>query len=104
MDEVTNGGVVKYRVICKTKASTGMVAEDSVCLRLFGSLGKSKEFTLGDYKKSSNLAFHTGNTDIFDIQTYDVGSIKAICIELLEKKIGKSRFKKKIIMIKFYQN
>jgi hypothetical protein len=91
LKEVTSGNVIKYRVICKTKENDDSNTEESVKFRIFGSIGKSKQFMLKDWKRNNKPAFLSGNTDVFDIETYDVGVIKAIYIGHSEKKIGIDR-------------
>ena len=88
LDEVTEGALVKYRAVVKTGDRLGSSTEASIKLRLFGSKGKSKQFRL-DNSRTHRIPFRKGNTDVFDLELFDIGKIKAVYLGHSEKKIGK---------------
>jgi hypothetical protein len=88
LTEVVEGPAVKYRIVIKTGDRLGSSTEAAIKLRLFGSKGKSKQFKLRS-SKNHKIPFRKGNTDVFDIEFFDVGKLKAVYLGHSEKNIGK---------------
>ena len=96
MKEITDGDITKYRIVIKTGDRLGSSTEASIKFRLFGSNGKSRQFKLKD-SKTHKIPFRKGNTDVFDQDVHEIGTVKAIQIGHNEKNIGK-----KIYYLKFF--
>ncbi len=77
----------KYRVVIKTGDRLGSSTEAIIKFRLFGSNAKTKLFKLKE-SKTHKIPFRKGNTDVFDLDTFDIGKIKAVYIGHSEKNIG----------------
>jgi hypothetical protein len=91
LKEITEGSLVKYRIVVKTGERLGSSTEAPIKLRLFGGLGKSKQIKLKD-SKTHKIPFRRGNTDVFDLEVFDIGKIKAIHVGHQEKNIEFSWF------------
>jgi len=87
LKEITDGDITKYRIVIKTGDRLGSSTEAAIKLRLFGSKGKSTQFKLKD-SKTHKIPFRKGNTDVFDLEVYEIGPIKAVHIGHNEKNIG----------------
>ena len=86
--EINSGDKLTYKVIVKTGDRLGSSSEAEIRLQMFGQRGKSKVIPLTK-STSHQLPFRRANTDVFEIQNYDLGPIKAIKIGHSEKDIGK---------------
>lgn len=86
LEEVESGEQITYKIVVKTGDRLGASTEADVSIQLFGERGKSRPFPL---KKSKlhKLPFRKSNTDVFEIETLDVGDVKAIQIGHSEPEI-----------------
>lgn len=87
LKEINSGELVPYQIVVKTGDHSGSSTEAEIGIVLFGEKGKSKYFSL---KRSTRhrIPFRKSNLDIFEIETFDVGQIKAIQIGHFESDIG----------------
>jgi hypothetical protein len=74
-------------VIVKTGDRLGSSTEADIKLQIFGQKGKTKLISLKN-STTHRLPFRKSNTDVFEIECYDIGNIRAIQIGHNEKDIG----------------
>lgn len=87
LEEIKSGRQLAYKVIVKTSDRPGSSTEADVKLQMYGKKGKSKMFTLKN-STTHRIPFRRSNIDIFELNVYDIGNIKAISIGHSETEIG----------------
>lgn len=91
LNEIKDGDLIKYRIVIKTGERLGSSTNATIRLCLYGSNGKSKQIKLKN-SKTHKIPFRKGNTDVFDLEVFDIGRIKAVKIGHSEKNIESSWF------------
>lgn len=87
LSELNSGELITYQIVVKTGDHAGSSTEAEIGIVLFGEKGKSKYFSLKRSKRH-RIPFRKSNLDIFDVETFDIGQIKAIQIGHFESDIG----------------
>lgn len=91
-----SGDQVTYRVVVKTGDRLGSSTSAQIYLQIFGERGKTPLVALKN-SKTHRVPFRKFNTDVFHIDSFDLGNIKAIQIGHNEQDIGKNLSYKKSI-------
>ncbi|RNA04951.1 lipoxygenase homology domain-containing 1-like [Brachionus plicatilis] len=86
LKELDSGDLISYQIMVKTGDRTGSSTEANIGIVLFGEKAKSKYFALKRSKRH-RIPFRKSNLDIFEIETYDVGQLRAIQIGHFESDI-----------------
>lgn len=87
LEEVNGGEKVTYKVVVKTGDRLGSSSEAKISLQIFGEKGKTKLIPL-EKSSTHRIPFRKSNTDVFEIECYDLGTINAIQIGHNEQDIG----------------
>ena len=92
--EVTMGPKLKYTVYVQTGERPGSSTQAKIRMKLFGDryddcIKTTKWITLDD-SLTHKVPFQRGYEDIFEIEIFDIGKLRAITIGHMEKDISNS--------------
>ncbi|XP_054613031.1 lipoxygenase homology domain-containing protein 1-like isoform X2 [Dunckerocampus dactyliophorus] len=71
---------VSYHISIKTGSVNGASSDSRVFVKLYGERGDTSKITLAVSDNDLRNYFETGRTDIFTIETYDIGKINRLLI------------------------
>nr|XP_057920226.1 lipoxygenase homology domain-containing protein 1 isoform X2 [Doryrhamphus excisus] len=71
---------VSYHISIKTGSVNGASSDSRVFVKLYGEKGDTSKITLAVSDNDLRNYFETGRTDIFTIETYDIGKINRLLI------------------------
>ncbi|XP_053543932.1 lipoxygenase homology domain-containing protein 1 [Ictalurus punctatus] len=71
---------VSYHIAIKTGSISGASSDSKVFVKLYGEKGDTNKILLVASDTSHNNYFETGQTDIFTVQTFDLGQINRLLI------------------------